>query len=351
VSKYSKALEMYDKENRILSLEQVGLGNVEVHDAKTEDSTPSSQLSTNPEEQIAANESETVSSDASMNNIDKNLITINKPNSMEAELFRVLRGKILFPVSGKPPRSILITSAVPGEGKSYITSNIAVHMAQYIDKTVLLMDCDLRRPTIHKIFGFNHVNGLSEYLTNHTKLSNVLLKTMVDELTLLPAGKPPDNPSEILSSSKMVYLIDELKSRYDDRFLIIDSPPTLLAPETHAIAKQVDGVILVIKADSTPIDLIDEMINSMGKDKIIGAVINQYDMPSPKYYRYKKYSKYYENHADGANIQSLKSRVIQKYLKSKISQDQRKQDALNTDSQSDKLLNSKPKNSESDQPN
>jgi len=213
---------------------------------------------------------------------------------MEADLFKVLRGKILFPVSGTPPRSILVTSAAPGDGKSFIASNLAVNMAQNIDETVLLVDCDLRRPCIHKNFGFKHVKGLSEHLSNHTELSSLLLKTVVDKLTLLPAGKPPDNPSEILSSIKMAGLIDDLKSRYNDRFLIIDSPPTLLAPETLAIAKRVDGIIVVIKHGSTPVDMVDELINNIGKEKIIGAVINQYDMPSPRYYRYKKYSKYYK---------------------------------------------------------
>ncbi|MEA1948220.1 MAG: polysaccharide biosynthesis tyrosine autokinase [Thermodesulfobacteriota bacterium] len=243
---------------------------------------------------MASNASKAVSSNDYMNKIDKNLVSIKKPYSMEADLFKVLRGRILFPVSGKPPRSILVTSAVPGDGKSFIASNLAVNMAQNIGETVLLVDCDLRMPCIHKNFGFNNVKGLSEHLSNHTKLPDLLLKTMVDKLTLLPAGKPPANPSEILSSAKMADLIDELKSRYDDRYLIIDSPPLCMAPETSAIAKRVDGIIVVIKCGSTPLDLLDELINSMGKEKILGAVINQYGMPSSRYYGYRKYSKYYK---------------------------------------------------------
>ena len=92
----------------------------------------------------------------------------------------------------------------------------------------------------------------------------------------------------------MADLIDELKSRYDDRYLIIDSPPPLLAPETAAIAKLVDGIIIVIKCGSTPLNLVDELIDNLGKEKILGAVINQFDMPTSRYYGYKKYSKYYE---------------------------------------------------------
>jgi len=262
-----------------------------------------SQLSSRPLEQMSANESKIVSSSASMNKIDKNLISITKPYSMETDLFKVLRGRILFSASGKPPRSILVTSAAPGDGKSFIASNLAVNMAQNIGENVLLMDCDLRRPSIHKNFGFNHVKGLSEHLLNHTKLSDLLLKTVVDKLTLLPAGKPPVNPSEILSSTRMADLIDELKSRYDDRYLIIDSAPPLMGPETDAIAKQVDGIIVVIKCGSTPLDLVEEMIRNMGKEKIIGAVINQHDMPSSRHYSYRKYSKYYKKYHNRSRVQ------------------------------------------------
>jgi Mrp family chromosome partitioning ATPase len=114
----------------------------------------------------------------------------------------------------------MVTSAVPGEGKSFIASNLAINLAQNIAKYVLLADCDLRRPSIHRRFGFSQVKGLSDHLENGTRLSSLLLKTVVDKLTLLPAGQPPLNPSEILSSAKMGNLIDELKSRYDDRYLI-----------------------------------------------------------------------------------------------------------------------------------
>jgi protein-tyrosine kinase len=241
-------------------------------------------------------ESNAVTTGASMNAINKNLVSINKPHSMEAELFRVLRARILFPVSGKPPKSILVTSAVPGDGKSFVASNLAVNLAQNIDETVLLVDCDLRKPVIHKNFGFNSVKGLSEHLTNNTKVDHLFLKTVVDKLTLLPAGKPPANPSEILSSAKMADLVKELKSRYDDRYLIIDTPPPLIAPETSAIAKLVDGIIVVIKCGSTPLDLFEEMISNLGKRKIIGAVFNQYDMPSSSYYGYGKYRKYYKKY-------------------------------------------------------
>jgi exopolysaccharide/PEP-CTERM locus tyrosine autokinase len=226
--------------------------------------------------------------------IDPNLISVVDARSLETEIFKVLRAKILFPTAGKPPRAIMITSAVPGEGKSFVAANLAVNMAQNIEDHVLLMDCDLRRPTIHRLFGLGRVEGLSEYFQNGTQIPDLLIKTGLGKLSILPSGMPPHNPSEILSSAKMAQLLDEIITRYQDRYLIIESPPPMLAPETTAIAKQVDGIIVVIKFGSTPLDTIEELIDNLGKERIIGAVVNRFDAhSSSRYYGYRKYGSYY----------------------------------------------------------
>ncbi|MFZ0135076.1 MAG: polysaccharide biosynthesis tyrosine autokinase [Desulfobacterales bacterium] len=231
----------------------------------------------------------------SLDRVDPNLVSVVNPQSMETEIFKVLRGKILFPASGKPPRSIMVTSAVPGEGKSFVASNLAVNMAQNIEDHVLLMDCDLRRPTIHRIFGLGQVKGLSDHLSNGNKIPELLIKTGLGKLSIFPSGAPPHNPSEVLSSTKMANLLEELKTRYEDRFIIIESPPPMLAPETSAIAKQVDAIIVVIRFGSTPMDAVEELIDTLGKEKIIGAVINRFDARPSRYYGYKKYGKYYRS--------------------------------------------------------
>ena len=239
--------------------------------------------------------SESVSIGISLDRIDPNLVSVVNPQSMESEIFKVLRGKILFPASGKPPRSIMVTSAVPGEGKSFVSSNLAVNMAQSIEDHVLLMDCDLRRPSIHRMFGLGRVKGLSDHLANGTKIPDLLIKTGLGKLSIFPSGTPPHNPSEVLSSAKMAKLLEELKSRYEDRFIIIESPPPMLAPETSAIAKQVDAIIVVIKYGCTPMDAVEELIDNLGKEKIIGAVINRFDARPSRYYGYQKYGKYYRS--------------------------------------------------------
>jgi protein-tyrosine kinase len=227
--------------------------------------------------------------------MDPNLIVYHKPQSMEAEFFKILKTNILFPAKGNPPRSILVTSAVPGEGKSFVTANLAISIAKGIEEHVLLMDCDMRRPTIHSKFGIPGIVGLNEHLTKGVPLPSLLVKTAVDKLSILPVGGLPTNPTELLSSVQMKRLLDEVKHRYSDRFVLVDSPPPQLTAETSALAKRVDGVLLVIKAGKTPRKLVNEIIELIGKEKIIGVVLNWYDIPFTKHYGYGKYNKYYNN--------------------------------------------------------
>jgi len=223
---------------------------------------------------------------------DKKLISLFEPQSFEAEQFKHLRTNILFPVSGKLPRSIMVTSAVPGEGKSFVASNLAVSIAQNIDQHVLLMDCDIRNATIHRNFGFDDVAGLSEYLSMGMSLSSLLLKTEMKKLSIFPGGKPPQNPAELMSSNLMSRLLEELTSKYSDRHIIIDSPPPHLTSETSVIARQVDGILVVVKSGSTDRKLVEELLEMMGKEKVLGIVLNWFDMSSMEYYGYNKYSRY-----------------------------------------------------------
>jgi protein-tyrosine kinase len=227
--------------------------------------------------------------------IEPDLVSLANPDGPEAELFKLLRTRILFPPSGRPPRTILVTSAVAEEGKTFVAANLAVNIAKNVDEHVLLVDCDLRKPSIHAKFGFNRVKGLSEYLTAGLELASLLLKTGVGKLTLLTSGAPPPNPSELITSSKMAALIEELKARYDDRYIIIDSPPLMMAPETSAIAKWVDGILLVVKY-GTPMDLVEDLVSHLDREKIIGVVMNKINQREFRSYSYKKYyasSKYY----------------------------------------------------------
>ena len=209
-----------------------------------------------------------------IHNIDPMLVTGLKPQSIESEQFRQLKNNILFPEKGNPPRCIMVTATSPGEGKSFVAANLAISIAQNIDEYVLLLDCDLRSPSIDSMFGFNHVQGLSEYLSQSKPLSSVLVKSFLNKLTLLPAGKIPPNPSELLSSEQMKRLIHEVKLRYSDRYIIIDTPPPYLTSETNAISRQVDGIIIVIQQGKTRKKDVLNLIDIYGREKIIGVVYN-----------------------------------------------------------------------------
>jgi protein-tyrosine kinase len=233
------------------------------------------------------------------NLIDENMVTLNKPQSFEAEQFKILRTNLLFPSSGKSPRTIMVTSTMPDEGKSMVSANLAVSIAQSIQEHVLLIDCDIRRPCIHTQFGFGDVPGLSEHLSRGIPLSSLLLKTIVDKLSILPGGRPPFNPSELMSSQLMSRLLQEVKYRYSDRFIIIDSPPPKLSAEASALSRQVDGVLLVIEYGRTSREMLSDLINIIGKEKIVGVVFNKLDMRYAGYYglgKYKTYSKYYQKY-------------------------------------------------------
>ena len=223
--------------------------------------------------------------------IDEDIVAYAESDSIEAEQFKMLRTNILFPVSGKPPRLILVTSAMPGEGKSFVAANLAVSIARNINEHVLLVDCDLRKPCIHTRFGYKNVQGLSEYLSRNIPLASLLLKTKIEKLTLLPGGKIPDNPSELLSSEAMKELLVEVKERYKDRIIIIDSPPPQLTAETNVIARLVDGILLVVKYGFTKREMVAEMIARLGKEKVLGVVFNWLSKRATSYYGYGKYGK------------------------------------------------------------
>ncbi|MCP4622711.1 MAG: polysaccharide biosynthesis tyrosine autokinase [bacterium] len=228
----------------------------------------------------------------------KNLISFLEPHSYEAEQFKILRTSILFPIAGEvPTKSILITSAMPGEGKSFVAANLAVSIALNINKHVLLIDCDIRKPDIHQLFGIGNVPGLTEYLRQKSELAPLLVRTAVDRLTVLPGGEPSLNASELMSSERMAELIEEVKHRYPDRLIVIDSPPTNLAAETGFLAREVDGILVVAKHGKTPQQDVAELLELLGSDKIIGFVLNRMGMALKRQYGFKysgKYRGYYK---------------------------------------------------------
>jgi exopolysaccharide/PEP-CTERM locus tyrosine autokinase len=193
-----------------------------------------------------------------------------------AESIRTLRTRILHPATGRVPRSILVTSASPGEGKSFICANLGISLAQGVDDYCLLVDCDLRRPAQHILFGLSNKAGLADYLQHKKKLSELMVPSGVDKLSILPAGPRSINPAELVGSASMTGLVDELEGRYDDRIVILDSPPLNAASETAILARHVDGVVLVVRHGLSRREHVKALVETIGRDKIIGVVFNAY---------------------------------------------------------------------------
>ena len=206
--------------------------------------------------------------------IDPRLISFVAPQSPVAEEFKLMRARIFCKNMTCKIQTILVTSSQPLDGKSLVAANLAVSIAQGINEHVLLVDCDLRLPSLHRCFGLHVLQGLREYLEDDNSLTPYLLKTPVRKLTLLPAGSPPPNPSELLSSEKMRLLIAELKARYHDRYIIIDATPAQFSAEIASLSNEVDSVLLVVRSGQTPKEAILQAINNVGREKILGLVFN-----------------------------------------------------------------------------
>ena len=277
MGKIADALERHDKE-KVVKLDDV------------KEAPPKRLVVEEPEVKLARQ----ITSDLiSGQSFDNNLVMLSSPDSADAETFKVLRGQILFPKDRKVPRSMLVTSTFPAEGKTYVAANLAATLALSIDEYVLAIDADLRRPRLHRMFGYSKVQGLHEYLVGTRKIEELILKSGIDKLSILPSGRPPRNPTELLSSNMMINFLEEVKERYKDRFIIIDSPPSSVTAESKFIAQHVDGIIYVVMANKTPRKDIEKAIDNLGRDKILGIVFNGYEQVRKSYYRY--YDRYYKS--------------------------------------------------------
>lgn len=225
-----------------------------------------------------------------LNNYDPKLLTYFEPNSVEAETFKLLSAQLLFPKNEQKKRLIMVTSTFPGEGKSFIASNLAVSIARGINEHVLLIDCDFRRPNLHKIMGCSNAEGLRDHLNGKKQLSDLMLKTTINKLTLLPAGKESTNPTELLASNKMRATLEEVKTRYSDRFIIVDAGPALATAEAEVLSNYVDTIIFVVMSGKTPREAIKKNIRRLGREKILGIFFNGYSES------FKNYQKYYRGY-------------------------------------------------------
>jgi protein-tyrosine kinase len=238
--------------------------------------------------------------------INRHIVCISEPSSSAAEQYKRLRARILQATAKDFLNTIMVTSSDIGEGKTITAINLAVAIANEIDYTVLLVDADLRGASVHKYLGIKSKYGLSDYLTGKTDLSDVLIKTGIGKLVVLPAGNPPENPAELLSSDKMKRLVNEIKLRYKDRYVIFDSSPVLVTADSLSLGIYMDGIVFVVQAARTSQKAVEQAISLMKGCNIFGIVFN--DVPQylaknlyPYYYPYGYRKNGYSKKSDGGD--------------------------------------------------
>jgi succinoglycan biosynthesis transport protein ExoP len=224
-------------------------------------------------------------------------LTVFDNRSSAAEAYRVVRTSMLLSAAGNPPKTILVTSGQAGEGKTTTVVNTAISLAQ-LGSSVLIIDCDLRRPATHKIFGVNGERGLSSYLSSDIKIDGLIQKLQIPNLSLIPCGPIPPNPAELISSTRMKEMLKLVAGRYDH--ILLDSPPLINVTDPVILSTLVDGVIMVVHGGKSPRTIAQrarQELLGVGA-KIFGVVLNNIDMTregyDEYYYYYNRYYMPYE---------------------------------------------------------
>lgn len=203
-----------------------------------------------------------------------NLVTQNDPKNPAAEAYRVIRTGIQFAQAGKELQTIALTSCTPNEGKSTTIANLAVLLTQ-AGKSVLLIDCDMRNPTVHKNFNLSNKVGLSSCISMGTALSDAVQKTSIEGLYALTGGVIPPNPSELLGSEQMKNVLQRAKEQYD--YVLIDTPPVMPVTDALIVSRFVDGMILVIASAEVKVEMARDVKNQLvnAGANILGVVLNR----------------------------------------------------------------------------
>ncbi len=254
----------------------------------------------------------------------KELVTHLVPKSPVSETFRTLRTNIQFMNSNIKLRTLLVTSTVPGEGKSWVTANLAVTFAQ-AGKRVVLIDADMRKGRLYTIFKVQPRPGLSNYLSkysdesNHLDLNDYVVPTEVENLYIMPAGNVPPNPSELLVTRQMRNLLDELKRKVD--LIIIDGTPCKLVTDSIILSRMVDSTMIVSAHNETRKDDLERVVRDIKNvgGRVIGVVYNKLPITSRKYTK----AYYYSSSSSGARVPSdsdIERKKIQQRTKNIMSQ-------------------------------
>ncbi len=206
------------------------------------------------------------------------------PDSPEINFYKILRTQIQHRTKDKGWNTIMITSVNPGEGKTLTSINLAITFAKEFNQTVLLVDSDLVRQSIHKYLGLDSDKGLIDYLVDDRPLKDFIVWPGIDKLTLISGGRTIHDSSELLGSPRMKSLIHEMKTRYPDRYVFFDAPPVLGGADAIVLAPLVDCIVMVVAEGQTSIHDIEKALQLLPQEKFLGFVLNRQKFPTMKYY-------------------------------------------------------------------
>ena len=205
--------------------------------------------------------------------LDHRLVAALAPQSLAAEQYRSLRTRISGAENGHAVRAIIVTSPGKGDGKSLTAANLALTMAQEYQHRVLLVDADLRRPTLHQLFGLRDTPGLTDVLMGAATLDDSFVALAEYHLTLLPSGVPAMHPAELLGSAAMRRVLDAARTRFDR--IILDMPPASPLADVHVLAGMADGLLMIVRAGLTPKPAIERALSGLDQNKVLGLVLNE----------------------------------------------------------------------------
>jgi protein-tyrosine kinase len=204
------------------------------------------------------------------------LVTVNDPHTQAAEEYSKLKSIIVkLTKKGSFLNMLMVTSSIGGEGKSLTSLNLGLSLAQEFDHTVLLVDADIRKPTIHNYLGIENSVGLTDCLLDGVEVKDAIIRTGIGKLSILPAGRSVPNPAEVFTSQRMRDFFLEMKNRYHDRYIIIDTPPVLPFAETRSLSVIVDGIVLVAKEGLVTLHNIEETMECIKGPPLLGIVYNE----------------------------------------------------------------------------
>lgn len=216
------------------------------------------------------------------------LVTILEPASAASEAYRTLRTNLLYSLVDFPPKVIVLTSPEPREGKSTTCANLGVVLAQ-ADKKTLLVDCDLRKPVLHKVFKLRNVHGIVSVLVGERNLEEVWHEPLAG-LTVLTTGPIPPNPAELLGSRRFAEFLDSVREKFD--YVLLDAPPVRIVSDPAILATQGDGVLLVIDSQNTSKGSARQALHSLETvgTVVLGTIVNNVKISKDEYYGYGEYT-------------------------------------------------------------